>query len=105
MLSNNLRLKIQTIADKIAKGEPVSLKEMTFATKVAKANHSAAEILNKARRVAFQGEPEENSLDELLQGLNLGIPDPSSHITQESTIDDLANFFTRESPEDWRQRD
>lgn len=105
MLSKNLRLKVEKIANRISNREEVSLADMTFIQKAAKANHSAQGILDRARRKAFQGKPEEGSLDELLHGLNLGIPDPSSHLTSDNSVDDLAEFFKQDKPEDWRQRD
>jgi hypothetical protein len=105
MLSHNLRIRIQEIADRIARREEVSLADMAFAQKVSRANHSAAEIMNRARRKAFQGDPEPGSLDELLQGLSLGNPDPSSHLTSQSNVEEIADFFKRDPTEDWRQRD
>lgn len=105
MLSHNTRMKLQAITDKIAKGEEVTLNEMTFAQKLANVNHSAAEILKNARRKAIQGESEEGTLDNLLQNMNLGEPDPSNHLTAESDIDDMMNFFKRNKPNDWRTRD
>lgn len=105
MLSTNLRLRLQNITKKIENNESVTLEEITFAQKLADHNHSAAEILRKARRKALQGEAEDGTIDELLQGMNLGEPDPENHITNESSIDDIIDWFKRDKPDDWRQRD
>lgn len=53
----------------------------------------------------FSGEVSKDSLDGFLQDLNLGDPDPRNHITNESNIDDIVDWFKREQPDDWRQRD
>lgn len=105
MLSHNTRIKLKKITNKIANGESVSLEEITFAQKLANANHSAAEILKSARRKAIQGEPEDGTIDNLLQDMNLGEPDPSNHLTWDSDIDDITNFFKRDETDDWRRRD
>ena len=52
MLSTKLRLRLEFIAERIAKGEPVELPDMIWADKLAKANGSAGEILRRARRRA-----------------------------------------------------
>ena len=80
MLSTNTRLKLEDIAARIAGGLNVSLDEMTFIQKWADHNQSAATILRKARRRALTGEPEKGSIDELMDGLDLGDPDPSNHL-------------------------
>jgi hypothetical protein len=105
MLSNQTRLRLEDIAARIAGGLSVSFEEMTFATKWSEANRSAAEILRRGRRRAINGEPEKGSLDELLDGMDLGDPDPSNHLTGESTADDILNFFKRRDEDDWRTRD
>lgn len=105
MLSTQTRLKLEDIAARIAGGLNVSFEEMTFATKWSEANRSAAAILRKARRRAIHGEPAEGSLDELLDGLDPGDPNPSTHLTSESTADDILNFFKRNDTDDWRTRD
>lgn len=102
MLSTETRLKVEFLCARIERGEPVSLADMTWLQKWAKSNRSVYEMLNKARRRAVTGLPEPGSLDELLDGLNLGEPDSRSHLTSESSIDDIADFF--KSP-DWMRRD
>ncbi len=93
MLSTNTRLRLVIIADKISKSEEVSFEEATFIQKWANHNRHAYEILQKARRRAISGEPEPGSLDDLIDGMNLGFADPSSHLTGPQSPDDLANFF------------
>ena len=107
MLSTNTRLKLEDIAARIAGGLDVSLSEMQWATKWSQANRSAAAILRKARRRAIHGEPEKGSLDELMEGLDLGFPDPSDHLVGPQNPEDLYNFFKRDESDDsdWRQRD
>lgn len=102
MLSTQIRLKLEAIASKIAKHEEVSLEEMTLIQKWANTNRSAYEILQKARRRAINGEPEPESLDGFMDAMNLGFPDPSQHLTNQSDIDDLENFF--KAPP-WTKRD
>lgn len=106
MLSTQTRLRIEDIAARIAGGLDVSLAEMQWVQKWADHNHSAAEILKKARRRAMNGgDPPAGGVDELLDGLNIGNPDPTDHLIGPQTADELARWFHREKPDDWRQRD
>jgi len=105
MLSTETRLRLEDIAARIAGGLNVTLAEMQWATKWAEHNRSAAGILRKARRRAISGEPEEGSLDELLDGLDLGDPDPQNHLIGPQSPVDLAEWFKQDKPEDWRTRD
>ncbi len=105
MLSTQTRLKLEDIAARIAGGLNVSLDEMTFIQKWADANRSAAAILRKARRRAISGEPAEGSLDEFLDALDLGDPDPQTHLTSDSTPDDIINFFKRDDRDERLNRD
>ena len=104
MLSNEYRQRLNSICDKIAKGEGVDLPDMIWAQKLAKANRSAYEILQKARRKANMGK-EPNGLDTFLNDMNLGDPDPSNHKTAFDGADDIADWFRRDDSDDWRQRD
>lgn len=105
MLSTKLRLRLEFIASRIEKGEPVELSEMIWADKLAKANRSAGEILRRARRKAALGDVPEGGLDDFLIQMDLGDPDPSNHMTRENSIDDIADWFKQEKTDDWRQRD
>ena len=73
MLSTDVRLRLEFIADRIANHGEVSLEEMKLIQKWADHNRTAAEILRRARREAIQGKPEPGSLDELMNGLDLEI--------------------------------
>jgi hypothetical protein len=105
MLSTNYRLKLEFICGRIARGESVELSEMVWAEKLAKANTSAREMLQKARRVANNPDMIEGSTDDFLNRLGLGDPDPSNHRTGFESADDIANWFKRDKSEDWKQRD
>jgi hypothetical protein len=93
MLSTETRLRLEEIARKIQNGETVNLSEMIWADKWSKANRSAAEIISKARRIAVQGEAHPETIDGLLQALDLGNSDPSSHIIGPADPDTLVDFF------------
>ena len=105
MLSTKLRLRLEFIASRIEKGEPVELTEMIWADKLAKANRSAGEILRRARRKATMGDVPEDGLDNFLNQMDLGDPDPTNHLTEDNTLDEIVEWFKQEQPEDWRQRD
>jgi len=105
MLSTQYRLRLEEICEKIIRHEEVSLEDMIWAEKLAKANRSASTILRQARRRASNPNMEEGSLDDFMNQLDLGDPDPSNHKTRFDSVDDIINFFTEEKPEDWRQRD
>lgn len=93
MLSHSYRMRLQSIAERIENGETVELNDMIWCEKLCKSNKSAAEIIKKARRIAIQGKGEPGSLDEFLQIMNLGDPDPSTHRTKFDGADDIADFF------------
>ena len=50
MLSTQYRLRLEYICNRISKGHEVQLEDMMWATKLAKANQSAGEMMRKARR-------------------------------------------------------
>jgi hypothetical protein len=77
---------------------------MVWAQKLAKANTTANEMLRKARRQAAQ-DIEEGSLDDFMNRMGLGDPDPSNHKTGFSDTDEMVEWFQRDKPDDWRQRD
>jgi hypothetical protein len=99
MLSTNVRLKLEDIAARIAGGVAVSLEEMTWAQKWAQHHTTAARIINQARRESIQGKPEPGSMDEFLNDLDLGDPDPSNHLSGPQDPTDLARWFTK--PDNW----
>ena len=105
MLSTQYRLKLEGICNKIVSGESVELSEMIWAEKIAKANRSAATLLRQARRRAANPNMQEGSLDDFMNALDLGDPDPSNHRTGFDGADDIIDFFSRDNENDWKQRD
>ena len=104
MLSTQYRLRLEFICKCIANGEEVKLDDMVWAQKLAKANTTANEMLRKARRQATQ-DIEEGSLDDFMNRMGLGDPDPSNHKTGFSDTDEMVEWFQRDKPDDWRQHD
>ena len=105
MLSTQYRLRLEFICKKIANGEEVQLDDMVWAQKLAKANTTANEMLRKARRIAANPDVQEGSTDDFLNKMGLGDPDPSNHRTGFNGADDISDWFKRDKPTDWRQRD
>ncbi len=104
MLSTKYRLRLEFICKCIANGEEVKLDDMIWAEKLAKAHTLARDWLKQARRQAAQ-DIEEGSTDDFLNRMGLGDPDPSNHKTGFSSADDIKDWFQRDKPDDWRQRD
>jgi hypothetical protein len=72
MLSTQYRLKLEGICNKIVLGEEVSLEDMIWAEKLAKANSSAGTMLRQARRRAENPDMKEGDLDDFMNQLDLG---------------------------------
>lgn len=105
MLSTQYRLRLEFICQRIVNGEEVKLEDMIWADKLAKANGSAREMLTKARRTALNPDIQEGSLDDFMNKMNLGDPDPSNHRTGFQSADEIVEWFKQDKPDDWRQRD
>ena len=106
MLSTQYRLRLEAICDRIVNGEEVSLEDMIWAEKLAKANRSAATILRQARRRVENPNMQEGDLDDFLNQLDFGgIGDERKGISGFSSVDDIVDFFKEDKPDDWRQRD
>ena len=105
MLSTEYRKRLEFICSRIAEKQEVLLEDMIWADKLAKANGSAGEMLRKARRKAANPDMVEGSMDDFLNQLDLGDPDPANHLTSDSTLDEITDVFLRDKPADWRQRD
>jgi len=105
MLSTEYRLRLEYICSRISKNEEVQLNDMIWAEKLAKANRSAGEMLRKARRVSRNPDMPEGGLDDFLNQMDLGHPDPSNHKTGFDSGDEIVEWFRQEKSEDWRQRD
>ena len=103
MLSTEYRPRLEFICDRVSKGEEVQLSDMIWAEKLGKANTSAREMLKKARRQSSG--IEEGSMDDFLNRMGLGDPDPSNHKTGFTSADDVVEWFQQDKPDDWRQRD
>jgi hypothetical protein len=105
MLSTQYRLRLEFICKCIVNGEDVKLEDMIWADKLAKANRSAASMLRKARRQAQNPDMKEGSLDEFMNQMDLGDPDPSNHKSGFDSVDEIVDWFKRDDEGDWRQRD
>ena len=104
MLSTQYRLRLEGICKKISNNEEVNLEDMIWAEKLAKSYTTARDWLNKARRQAA-GDIQEGSLDDFMNRMGLGDPDPSNHSTGFKSADEIVDWFQRDKPDDWRQRD
>jgi len=105
MLSTQYRLRLEFICQRIVNGEEVKLEDMIWADKLAKANGSAREMLRKARRTALNPDIQEGSLDDFMNKMNLGDPDPSNFKSGFQSADEIVDWFKQDKPDDWRQRD
>ena len=98
MLSTQYRLRLEGICKDIAAGTEVSMTDMIWAQKLAKANTSARGMLNPARRLATDND------GSCLKYLDIG--DPKSNKKGFSGADDIADWFKNDNKsDDWRQRD
>ena len=104
MLSTKYRLRLEFICKCIANNEEVKLDDMVWAQKLAKVNTTAYEMLKKARRQSSQN-IEEGSMDDFMNRMGLGDPDPSNYKTGFGSADEIADWFNHEKRDDWRQRD
>ena len=105
MLSTEYRKRLEFICERIATGAEVQLADMIWANKLAKANRSAGEILRRARRRAANPDMVEGSLDDFMNQMDLGDPDPSNHRTGFDSPTAIADWFRQDRTDDWRQRD
>ena len=105
MLSTQYRLRLESICNRIINGEQVSLDDMIWSNKLAKANTTANEMLKNARRRAMNPDMVEGGMDDFMNKMGLGDPDPSNHRTGFSSADEIVEWFQQDKPEDWRQRD
>jgi len=106
MLSTQYRIRLEGICQKIALHEEVSLEDMIWAEKLAKANRSAATILRQARRKAENPDMKEGDMDDFLNQLDIGgLGHERFGKRGFDSIDDMTDWWTQDKPEDWRQRD
>ena len=98
MLSTQYRLRLEGICKDIASGTEVSIDDMIWAQKLAKANTSARGMLSKARRMATDPD------GSCLKFLDIG--DPKTDKKGFNGADDIADWFRNDNKsDDWRQRD
>ena len=97
MLSTQYRLRLETICKSIAAGQEVSINDMIWAEKLAKANTSARGILRTARKMA------RNPEDVFTNQKNLG--DVDKEIRGFGKPEDVVDWFHEDRSDDWRQRD
>ena len=97
MLSTQYRLRLEGICKDIASGSEVSMSDMIWAQKLAKANTSARGMLSQARRLATDPD------GSCLKFLDIGDPRKSKRGFQGA--DDVADWFKNDKSDDWRQRD
>jgi len=105
MLSTQYRRRLEFICQCIVNGKEVKLEDMIWSNKLASANTTANEMLKKARRKALNPEMQEGSIDDFMNRMGLGDPDPSNHRTGFDSADEIAEWFKQDKPDDWRQRD
>ena len=92
MLSTAYRLRLEGICKSIAAGTEVSIDDMIWAQKLAKANTSARGMLSSARRLATD---EDGSC---LKFLDLG--DPKSDKKGFNGADDIVDWFRQDRSDD-----
>ena len=97
MLSTAYRLRLEAICKDIAAGSEVTMTDMIWAQKLAKANTSARGMLSQARRLSTDPD------GSCLKFLDIGDPRKSKRGFQGA--EDIADFFKNSRSDDWRQRD
>ena len=97
MLSTAYRLRLEAICKDIAAGSEVTMTDMIWAQKLAKANTSARGMLSQARRLSTDPD------GSCLKFLDIGDPRKSKRGFQGA--DDVADWFKNDKSDDWSQRD
>jgi len=107
MLSTQYRLRLEAICKKIVLHEEVSLEDMIWAEKLAKANRSAGTMLRQARRRAENPDMVEGGLDDFMNQLDIGgLGHERFGRRGFDNPDELLDWFKRDDDEtDWRTRD
>ncbi len=91
MLTTSSRLRIQEILTRLAMGNQVTLQERIYINKYATKNQNVSSWLRQASRIQRK-KPISNSIDELLDGLDLSSDEP--HSTFNPDRDDLGEWFS-----------
>ena len=97
MLSTAYRLRLEAICKDIAAGSEVTMTDMIWAQKLAKANTRPRGMLSQARRLSTDPD------GSCLKFLDIGDPRKSKRGFQGA--DDVADWFKNDKSDDWRQRD
>ena len=108
MLSTQYRLRLEAICEKIVLHEEVSLEDMIWVEKLAKANRSAGTMLRQARRKSENSDMQEGDMDDFLNQLDIGgLGNETFRVRRFNSPDDIVDFFSDkgDKPDDWRQRD
>lgn len=104
MLSTQYRLRLEAICEKIVLHEEVSLEDMIWCEKLAKANSSAGTMLRQARRKAEN--PNMDEMDDFLNAMDIGgLGHERFGKRSFESVDDMIDWWTEDKPDDWRQRD
>ena len=98
------RARLESICQCIVNKEHVPLEDMIWAEKLLRVIQLPEIGLNKARRQAANN-IQEGSMDDFMNKMGLGDPDPSNHKTGFEGADEIVDWFQRDKPDDWRQRD
>tara|TARA_A200000159_G_C7014945_1_gene211453 strand:- start:181 stop:471 length:291 start_codon:yes stop_codon:yes gene_type:complete len=96
---------MEFICKKVANNEEVKIEDMIWAQKLAKSNKSAEAMLRMARRKATSPDAPEGGLDDFMNRMDIGDPDPSNHRSGFGSVDEIVEWFHQEKTDDWRQRD
>ena len=107
MLSTQYRIRLEGICNKIILHEEVSLEDMIWAEKLAKANRSAGTMLRQARRKAENPDMVEGDMDDFLNQLDIGgLGHERFGRRGFDSPDELLDWFKRDEDDDeWRRRD
>lgn len=106
MLSTKYRLRLEFICTRIASQQPVELADRIWANKLGEVNRTAATMLRQAQRRAQNPDMQDGDVDDFLNRLDLGgIGDEAKGVRRFDSPDQIADFFRRDTPDDWRQRD
>ena len=91
MLSESNLLMIKAILNKIALGDSISISERIFVEREADKDAAISASLKRARRSQLN-KPQNHYVDNLLNSLDLGSPDPDSFFNPKE--DDLGDWFS-----------
>ncbi len=105
MLSTKYRLRVEYICERVRRGEEVKLEDMMWVERLAKANTTVSGMLRKARREVANPEMIEGGLDDFMNKMDIGDPDPSNHVSGFNSVEEIVEWFKQDKSDDWRQRD